>query len=149
MDGWRVKTDHMDVVTALKIINCCCFNSCCYKPLFHSLLTLSAPQTAFLEVVIPPDIVNEETSGDMMVPEGGSAKFICKAGGYPKPKIVWRREDSREIIARETTKGRTKGEHNGWLRADRAIPLTPLIDSCLEITLCLFPFIVCSPHGRR
>lgn len=66
-------------------------------------------KTAFLEVVIPPDIVNEETSGDMMVPEGGSAKFICKAGGYPKPKIVWRREDSREIIAREATKGRTKG----------------------------------------
>lgn len=45
----------------------------------------------------------------MMVPEGGSAKFICKAGGYPKPKIVWRREDNREIIARETSKGRVKG----------------------------------------
>uniref|UniRef100_A0A8W7PQV2 Ig-like domain-containing protein n=1 Tax=Anopheles coluzzii TaxID=1518534 RepID=A0A8W7PQV2_ANOCL len=44
-------------------------------------------QTAFLEVVIPPDIIYEETSGDMMVPEGGSAKLICKARGYPKPKI--------------------------------------------------------------
>lgn len=74
-------------------------------------------QTAFLEVVIPPDIVNEDTSGDMMVPEGGSAKFICKAGGYPKPKITWRREDAREIIARETPKGKIKGEKQkeGWL----------------------------------
>lgn len=75
-------------------------------------------QTAFLEVVIPPDIIYEETSGDMMVPEGGSAKFICKAGGYPKPKITWRREDAREIIARETPKGKIKGEKqqkDGWL----------------------------------
>jgi neurotrimin len=65
-------------------------------------------QTAFLEVVIPPDIVYEETSGDMMVPEGGSAKLICKARGYPKPKIVWRREDGREIIARNGPHGKTK-----------------------------------------
>lgn len=89
----------MDVVPALKIINRC--STLC-------MFSLSLPQTSFLEVVIPPDIVNEETSGDLMVPEGGSAKFICKAGGYPKPKIVWRREDSREIIARETSKGRVK-----------------------------------------
>lgn len=31
----------------------------------------------------------EETSGDMMVPEGSSAKLICKARGFPKPKITW------------------------------------------------------------
>ncbi|RZF39004.1 hypothetical protein LSTR_LSTR016682 [Laodelphax striatellus] len=55
---------------------------------------------AFLEVVIPPDIIYEETSGDMMVPEGGSAKLVCKARGYPKPKVVWRREDSGEIMVR-------------------------------------------------
>ncbi|KRT86384.1 Immunoglobulin, partial [Oryctes borbonicus] len=57
-------------------------------------------QTAFLEVVIPPDIINEETSGDMMVPEGGSAKLVCKARGYPKPRIVWRREDGGQIVTR-------------------------------------------------
>ncbi|XP_070508066.1 lachesin-like [Chironomus tepperi] len=65
-------------------------------------------QTAFLEVVIPPDIVYEETSGDMMVPEGGSAKLVCKARGYPKPKITWKREDGREIIARTGPHGKTK-----------------------------------------
>ncbi|XP_055630609.1 lachesin-like isoform X2 [Toxorhynchites rutilus septentrionalis] len=65
-------------------------------------------QTAFLEVVIPPDIIYEETSGDMMVPEGGSAKLVCKARGYPKPKITWRREDGREIIARNGTHGKMK-----------------------------------------
>lgn len=66
-------------------------------------------QTAFLEVVIPPDIIYEETSGDMMVPEGGSAKLVCKARGYPPPKIVWRREDGGDIISRGGPQGKTKG----------------------------------------
>ncbi|XP_025834368.1 lachesin isoform X2 [Agrilus planipennis] len=65
-------------------------------------------QTAFLEVVIPPDIINEETSGDVMVPEGGSAKLVCKARGHPQPSITWKREDGGEIIAREGPNGRTK-----------------------------------------
>ncbi|XP_065724800.1 neurotrimin isoform X2 [Drosophila suzukii] len=67
-------------------------------------------QTATLEVVIPPDIINEETSGDMMVPEGGSAKLVCRARGHPKPKITWRREDGREIIARSGSHQKTKAQ---------------------------------------
>ncbi|XP_063242540.1 lachesin [Bacillus rossius redtenbacheri] len=65
-------------------------------------------QTAFLEVVIPPDIIYEETSGDLMVPEGGSAKLVCKARGYPKPKVVWRREDGGEIILRGGPSSKTR-----------------------------------------
>lgn len=63
-------------------------------------------QTAFLEVVIPPDIIYEETSGDLMVPEGGSAKLVCKARGYPKPRILWRREDGGVIVTRNGNNGR-------------------------------------------
>lgn len=59
-------------------------------------------------MVIPPDIIYEETSGDMMVPEGGSAKLVCKSRGFPKPKITWKREDGREIIARNGPHGKTK-----------------------------------------
>ncbi|XP_076750476.1 lachesin isoform X2 [Xylocopa sonorina] len=62
-------------------------------------------QSAFLEVVIPPDIISEETSNDLMVPEGGSAKLVCKARGYPKPDIVWKREDGADIISRAGLSG--------------------------------------------
>ncbi|XP_050431798.1 lachesin-like isoform X2 [Adelges cooleyi] len=65
-------------------------------------------QSAFLEVVIPPDIVYEETSGDMMIPEGGSAKLVCKARGYPEPKILWKREDGGDIIVRTGITTKTK-----------------------------------------
>ncbi|XP_011707109.1 PREDICTED: lachesin-like [Wasmannia auropunctata] len=57
-------------------------------------------QTAFLEVVVPPNIISEETSDDLIVPEGSTAKLVCKARGYPKPKIVWQREDGAEIFSR-------------------------------------------------
>lgn len=70
-------------------------------------------QTATLEVVIPPDIINEETSGDMMVPEGGSAKLVCRARGHPKPRIIWRREDGRDIIARNGSHSKNKGKREG------------------------------------
>lgn len=43
-----------------------------------------------------------------MVPEGGSAKLICKARGYPKPRIVWRREDGGSIVTRGGPSGRTE-----------------------------------------
>lgn len=75
------------------------------------LCAIFVPQTAFLEVVIPPDIIYEETSGDMMVPEGGSAKLVCKARGFPPPKILWRREDGGDIISRGGPQGKTKGKY--------------------------------------
>ncbi|VVD04184.1 unnamed protein product, partial [Leptidea sinapis] len=74
----------------------------------YNTWTLNIRGTAFLEVVIPPDIIYEETSGDMMVPEGGAAKLVCKARGYPPPKIIWRREDGGDIISRGGPQGKTK-----------------------------------------
>jgi len=45
-----------------------------------------------------------------MIPEGGSAKLICKARGYPEPKILWRREDGGDIIVRTGTTVKTKSK---------------------------------------
>jgi len=64
---------------------------------------------AYLDVVIPPDITSEDTSGDVMVPEGGTAKLICRARGYPKPVITWSREDGNSIIIKEGQGGKRKG----------------------------------------
>jgi len=63
-----------------------------------------------LDVVVPPDIVNEDTSGDVMVPEGGTVKLTCRARGYPTPHVLWRREDNAEIVIREPSGVKTKGQ---------------------------------------
>ncbi|XP_069991780.1 lachesin isoform X2 [Penaeus vannamei] len=57
-------------------------------------------QVGHLNVVIPPDITAEDTSGDVMVPEGSSVRLTCRAKGYPEPRVVWRREDGRPIVFR-------------------------------------------------
>ena len=40
-------------------------------------------QIAYLEVVIPPRIEDDQSSSDVAVPEGGSVKLNCKATGFP------------------------------------------------------------------
>ncbi|XP_012265859.1 lachesin-like isoform X2 [Athalia rosae] len=64
-------------------------------------------QTGLLNVVVPPDFVQEETSGDVMVGEGGQVKLTCRARGTPPPRVIWRREDGRDIILREPSVGST------------------------------------------
>ncbi|XP_012549186.1 lachesin [Bombyx mori] len=65
-------------------------------------------QMGFLDVVIPPDFIPEETSGDTMVPEGGTARVSCKARGVPPPRVMWKREDGQEIVVRDQTGAKTK-----------------------------------------
>ncbi|XP_061935080.1 lachesin-like isoform X3 [Apis cerana] len=48
--------------------------------------------TGFLEVVVPPDILDDSTSTDMEVREGSNVTLRCAATGTPKPKVMWRRE---------------------------------------------------------
>lgn len=64
----------------------------------------------YLDVVVPPDIINEDTSGDVMVPEGGTVKLTCRARGYPVPHVLWRREDNVDIVIKEPSGVKTKGE---------------------------------------
>lgn len=58
-------------------------------------------QLGYLDVVVPPDFIMEETSSDVMVPEGGTVKLVCRAKGYPSPHITWRREEGAEIVIRD------------------------------------------------
>ncbi|XP_065340926.1 lachesin-like [Cloeon dipterum] len=58
-------------------------------------------QIGYLEVVIPPDILSEDSSGDGFALEGGTVQIKCKATGLPDPTVTWRREDSKSIVLRQ------------------------------------------------
>ncbi|XP_068082320.1 uncharacterized protein [Anabrus simplex] len=57
-------------------------------------------QMGHLGVVVPPDILNDDTGDGNTAPEGGSVHLRCKATGVPKPTVMWRREDGRNIVLR-------------------------------------------------
>ncbi|XP_070166387.1 neurotrimin isoform X3 [Polyergus mexicanus] len=54
-------------------------------------------QIGYLEVVVPPDILDYDTSTDMVVMEGRNVTLRCAATGSPAPNITWRREDGQQI----------------------------------------------------
>ncbi|KAK2585131.1 hypothetical protein KPH14_008638 [Odynerus spinipes] len=54
-------------------------------------------QTGYLEVVVPPDILDYSTSTDMVVREGTNVTLRCAARGSPQPNITWKREDGERI----------------------------------------------------
>ncbi|XP_053603986.1 opioid-binding protein/cell adhesion molecule homolog [Plodia interpunctella] len=54
-------------------------------------------QLGYLDVVVPPDILDRGTSTDQTVREGASVSLTCAASGSPSPQIVWRREHSKPI----------------------------------------------------
>ncbi|XP_076686426.1 neurotrimin isoform X2 [Andrena cerasifolii] len=55
-------------------------------------------QTGYLEVVVPPDILDHSTSTDMVVREGSNVTLQCAATGSPAPNITWRRESGESIF---------------------------------------------------
>ncbi|KAH9526215.1 hypothetical protein DERF_000315 [Dermatophagoides farinae] len=54
-------------------------------------------QIGYLRVVVPPDIIDHESSNDVLVREGENVTLRCKARGYPEPVIEWRREDGARV----------------------------------------------------
>ncbi|ALC48222.1 CG32791, partial [Drosophila busckii] len=64
-------------------------------------------QIGFLDVVIPPDFISEDTSSDVIVPEGSSVRLTCRARGYPEPIVTWRREDGGEIVIKDNAGTKT------------------------------------------
>ncbi|XP_058810812.1 neurotrimin-like [Phymastichus coffea] len=59
-------------------------------------------QIGYLDVVVPPDIIDYQTSTDMVVREGTNVTLRCAATGSPAPTINWRREDGRQISLSKT-----------------------------------------------
>ena len=51
----------------------------------------------YLDVVVPPSIIDSKTSPDQVVKEGAAVNLTCGARGSPTPKIMWKREDNKMI----------------------------------------------------
>lgn len=47
---------------------------------------------------MPPVILEQQTSNDLVVREGSNVTLQCKANGYPEPYVMWRREDGTEML---------------------------------------------------
>nr|XP_036226943.1 hemicentin-1 isoform X2 [Bactrocera oleae] len=54
-------------------------------------------QVGYLDVVVPPDILDYPTSTDMVIREGSNVTLKCAAVGSPTPTITWRREGGEPI----------------------------------------------------
>ncbi|XP_052737392.1 lachesin-like [Bicyclus anynana] len=90
-------------------------------------------QMGFLDVVIPPDFVADETSGDVMVPEGGTAKVSCRAHGQPTPRVAWRREDGGDIVIRDPNGTKNKVA----VYEDEVLTLSKISRSDMGAYLCI------------
>uniref|UniRef100_T1JE33 Ig-like domain-containing protein n=1 Tax=Strigamia maritima TaxID=126957 RepID=T1JE33_STRMM len=61
-------------------------------------------QFGYLSVVVPPDIIDSETSSEVITREGLNVTLTCRAKGTPTPTIKWRREDFSKF---QVAKGKT------------------------------------------
>ncbi|KAI4495328.1 hypothetical protein M0804_001529 [Polistes exclamans] len=68
----------------------------------------------------PPDILDDETSTDMVVREGNDVTLRCSATGSPAPNITWRREDGQQILLGNGGKAMTvEGAHFNITKVNR------------------------------
>ena len=68
-------------------------------------------QVGYVQVVVPPDIVVEESSSDLITTENSNVTLRCKAKGFPAPKIMWKREDQTAI----TIQNNQSGQQNRYI----------------------------------
>ncbi|XP_053611773.1 limbic system-associated membrane protein-like [Plodia interpunctella] len=58
-------------------------------------------QIGCIDVYVPPDIINDDTSADVSAQELDNITLVCKASGHPPPKITWRREDHEQMLLKK------------------------------------------------
>ena len=55
-------------------------------------------RSGYFEVVVPPKIITKDDFSTLVVREGENLTLSCNATGHPAPHIVWRGEDSEDIM---------------------------------------------------
>lgn len=83
----------------------------CLKRTIHDISGIATLKSV-LHFSVPPDIVYDDTSGDLAVAEGDNATLWCRATGHPTPRITWRREDGESIILRKGAREATKRKYS-------------------------------------
>ncbi|KAH9641712.1 hypothetical protein HF086_006226 [Spodoptera exigua] len=72
-----------------------------YLMIFKSQKSQNSKKLIILfSFTVPPNIVDEGTSGDLVSREGQDVSLSCRAEGRPLPRILWRREDGANIQLR-------------------------------------------------
>ncbi len=56
-------------------------------------------------ILVPPNILDESTSSDLVVREGANVTLKCRAQGSPPPSIRWKRDDNQKISINKTLIG--------------------------------------------
>ncbi|XP_060848719.1 lachesin-like isoform X1 [Rhopalosiphum padi] len=74
-------------------------------------------QQGYLQVVVPPDILDYPTSTDMVVREGGNVSMQCAASGFPNPSITWRKEGGQSICLSPNTE--VSAVNGPWLNVSK------------------------------
>lgn len=62
-----------------------------------------------LNLLVPPDIIDTESSSDVLAREGTDVSMVCKAKGYPTPTLTWRREDHQPVAVGNWQANNMKG----------------------------------------
>lgn len=79
----------------------------------------------YLEVLRPPEIDDNESSGDVVATEGDRATLKCVANGHPKPSITWVRENAANIMVTDgrttTPSGYQAGGEGGWCLGRKSV----------------------------
>ncbi|CAO1422983.1 unnamed protein product [Diamesa hyperborea] len=57
-------------------------------------------QSGCIDVHLPPDISDKDSSTDLTIHEFQDARLFCSATGHPTPKILFRKDDGTPIIFR-------------------------------------------------
>ncbi|KAL4099069.1 hypothetical protein QTP88_023558 [Uroleucon formosanum] len=73
-------------------------------------------QISCLDVLVPPDIITDESSPDLTLMEAENATLSCHATGNPEPKITWKRENNQPLMLR--TGSRDLVKHNSYIGND-------------------------------